>query len=115
MLLGVASEINLDHAFGALADPTRRTIIGALAAGEATVNELAALSSLTQQAVSRHIAVLRRAGLIQQRIDSQRRPCRLDPAALAQLEGWIQVQRRQWDQRLDLLEANLDAIGGAPS
>jgi DNA-binding transcriptional ArsR family regulator len=108
-------ERDLDRAFGALADATRRAIIARLAAGEATVNELAALSPLTPQAVSRHVAVLRRAGLIHQRIDSQRRPCRLNPVALAALTDWIQVQRQQWDQRLDLLEANLEAIRGDPA
>lgn len=113
--MGTVGEVDLDRAFGALADPTRRTIVARLAAGEATVNELAALSPLTPQAVSRHVAVLRRAGLIQQRVDSQRRPCRLDPTVLAELAGWIQVQRQQWDQRLDLLEANLDAIRAEPA
>lgn len=113
--MDTVGEIDLDHAFGALADATRRTIIARLAAGEATVNELAVLSPLTPQAVSRHVAVLRRAGLIHQRVDSQRRPCRLDPTALAELANWIQVQRQQWDERLDLLEANLDTIRGEPA
>lgn len=113
--MGTVGEVDLDQAFGALADATRRTIIARLTAGEATVNELAALSPLTPQAVSRHVAVLRRAGLIQQRVDSQRRPCRLDSTVLAELADWILVQRQQWDQRLDLLEANLDVTRGEPA
>jgi DNA-binding transcriptional ArsR family regulator len=98
---------DLDAAFGALADPTRRAIVARLADGEATVRELGAPFALTPQAVSRHIGVLRRCGLIEQRVDGPRRPCRLQVERLAELSGWIDEQRRQWEGRLDRLDERL--------
>jgi DNA-binding transcriptional ArsR family regulator len=107
------TDVDLDAAFAALADPTRRAIVRRLTAGEATVNELAALFPCTQQAVSRQVGVLRRAGLIEQRVDGQRRPCRLRAAALDHMVDWIGVQRRQWNERLDALETHLDDLRAA--
>src|SRR5690606_19974467 len=103
-------ETGLNAAFGALSDPTRRAIVERLTAGEATVNELTEMFPLSQQAVSRHVAVLRRAGLVEQYADGQRRPCRLSAAALDHLADWIGVQRRQWNERLDVLESHLDTM-----
>ena len=100
----------LDAAFAALGDPTRRAILSRLAHGEATVSELAAPFRLTQQAVSRHVGILRRCGLIEQRVEGQRRPCRLNPARLQQVGGWIADQQREWESRLDRLEDHLAAV-----
>ncbi|MCW3157794.1 ArsR/SmtB family transcription factor [Micropruina sonneratiae] len=97
----------LDALFAALADPTRRAMVARLAHGDATVNQLAAPFDLTHQAVSRHVGVLRRCGLISQRVEGQRRPCRLNVDRLAQAESWIAEQRRDWGDRLDGLDAHL--------
>jgi DNA-binding transcriptional ArsR family regulator len=113
----VASRLaaELDGAFGALADPTRRAIISRLAEGEATVGELAEPFDLTHQAVSRHIGILRDRGLIEQRVDGQRRPCRLNVERIQELADWIGDQRREWESRLDQLEGHLASIReGAP-
>ena len=85
-----AHNVQLDAAFSALADPTRRAIVARLASGEATVNELAAPFSLTQPTVSRHIKVLEEAGLVARRRDAQRRPCRLVAPRLAEMRQWIE-------------------------
>jgi DNA-binding transcriptional ArsR family regulator len=100
----------LDAAFVALGDRTRRAILARLAHGEATVGELAEPFDLTPQAVSRHVGVLRRCGLIEQRKDGQRRPCRYRPAAMAELAGWIRQQQTEWEGRLDRLEAHLPSM-----
>jgi DNA-binding transcriptional ArsR family regulator len=97
----------LDDAFAALADPTRRAIVHRLASGEATVNELARPFPMSLQAVSRHLGVLKRCGLVEQRVDGKRRPCRLNPVALGELTDWIDEQRSIWDERLDALEDHL--------
>jgi DNA-binding transcriptional ArsR family regulator len=107
----IATDAALDAGFAALADPTRRAIVARLARGEATVGELARPFPLSQQAVSRHIGVLRRCGLIDQRVDGQRRPCRLNAVRMAELDDWIAGQRREWEGRLDTLEAHLAATG----
>jgi DNA-binding transcriptional ArsR family regulator len=107
------TDASLDGAFAALGDPTRRAIVARLARGEATVGELAAPFDLTPQAVSRHIGVLRSCGLIDQRVDGARRPCRLNGDRMAELADWIAEQRRQWHDRLDRLEEHLGAAGGA--
>ena len=101
------STTTLDDAFLALADPTRRAIIQQLTAGEATVNELARPFAMSLQAVSRHIGVLRRCGLIEQRVDGKRRPCRLNPEVMADVSSWIDEQRRLWEGRLDALEEHV--------
>lgn len=94
----------LDATFAALADPTRRAILARLAQGEATVNELARPLPISQPAVSRHIRVLADAGLVVQRVDGARRPCRLAPGALSELEAYLQMLRNALErnyQRLD--------------
>jgi DNA-binding transcriptional ArsR family regulator len=99
----------LDGVFAALGDSTRRAIIERLSTGEATVSELAAPFDVTHQAISRHIGVLRRCGLIDQRAHGRSRPCRLNIERMRELEGWIGEQRRQWASRLDALESHLAA------
>ena len=80
---------NLDASFSALADPTRRAILARLALGEATVMELAAPFDMTQPAVSRHLKVLEGAGLITRRVEGTKRPCRLAPAAVDEIDQWL--------------------------
>jgi DNA-binding transcriptional ArsR family regulator len=94
---------NLDAAFSALADPTRRAILARLALGEATVMELAEPFAMTQPAVSRHLKVLREAGLVTVEVRAQQRVYRLDPAPLRELDDWLAGYRGFWDQRLDAL------------
>ena len=103
-----APEHDLDTAFAALSDPVRRSLVTRLAHGDATVGELAQPFSLTQQAISHHVAVLRRCGLIEQRREGTRRPCRLQMQNLTLLRTWIDEQRQVWDDRLDALEQHLD-------
>ena len=84
---------SLDRTFAALADATRRRILAQLALGEATVNELAEPFAISQPAISRHIRVLSEAGLIVQRIDGTKRPCRLAPGALSELDQYLEMLR----------------------
>lgn len=107
---GVAVDADLDAAFAALCDRTRRAIVVRLARGEATVGELAEPFDLTHQAISRHVGILRRCGLIQQRVDGQRRPCRLNVERMQELSGWITEQQREWESRLDRLEEHLAPV-----
>ncbi|PRX99087.1 ArsR/SmtB family transcription factor [Allonocardiopsis opalescens] len=100
----------LDRAFAALGDPVRRALIARLSRGDATVNELAEPFSITKQAVSRHIQVLEAAGLITRSRDGQRRPCHLDPAALAELTSWIDTYRLAVEQRHRRLDELLEAM-----
>jgi DNA-binding transcriptional ArsR family regulator len=93
----------LDLTFAALADGTRRAILSRLATGEATVNELAQPFSISLQAVSKHLKVLERAGLITRGRDAQWRPCRLEPAPLEGASAWIDDNRQAWETRLDAL------------
>jgi DNA-binding transcriptional ArsR family regulator len=105
-----ASE-SLDLAFSAMADPTRRAILARLCEGEATVAELARPFSMSQPAVSRHLKVLERAGLITTAKDAQRRPRRLEAQRLAQVSGWIERLRERWEinfRRLDQLLEETD-------
>jgi DNA-binding transcriptional ArsR family regulator len=97
----------LDAVFTALADRTRRDIVARLSEGEATVKELAAPYAMSLQAVSQHIRVLERCGLISQGRHRQTRPCRLEPAALETVASWIEDSRRAWDERMDRLDAHL--------
>jgi DNA-binding transcriptional ArsR family regulator len=97
----------LDSAFAALADPTRRAILARLSLGEATVGELARPFALSQPAVSKHLKVLERAGLIAAGRDAQRRPRRLNPDGMRLVADWLEPFRRQWDSRLDNLERYL--------
>jgi DNA-binding transcriptional ArsR family regulator len=100
----------LDATFLALADPTRRAIIGRLALGDATVNELAEPFAMTLPAVSKHLKVLERCGLISRSRRAQFRPCHLEGAALDAAESWIEENRRLWSDRFDRLDAHLRDI-----
>jgi DNA-binding transcriptional ArsR family regulator len=107
----------LDATFLALADPTRRAIIGRLARGDATVNELAEPFAMTLPAVSKHLKVLERCGLISRSRRAQFRPCHLEGTALDDVESWIEENRRVWSDRLDKLDVHLRDIqnrGEAP-
>jgi DNA-binding transcriptional ArsR family regulator len=97
----------LSDTFSALADPTRRAILGRLAEGEATVNELADPFPITVQAVSKHLKVLERAGLITRGRTAQLRPSRLQGAPLKDAVNWLESYRRFWDDSFDRLEARL--------
>jgi DNA-binding transcriptional ArsR family regulator len=102
----------LDATFAALADPTRRAILARLAAGEATVTEIASPFAVSQPAISKHIKVLERAGLVTRGRDAQRRPCRLEAAPLKAAVDWLENYRGYWEesyQRLDSLLAELQA------
>jgi DNA-binding transcriptional ArsR family regulator len=107
MLIVMSDTVVLDEAFAALADPTRRAIVHRLTRGEATVNELARPFAMSLQGVSRHVGVLKRCGLIEQRVDGKQRPCRLNGRRLDELTGWIGEQRALWEDRLDALEEHL--------
>ncbi len=102
--------MQLDLTFSALADPTRRAILARLALGEASVNELAEPFAMSQPAISRHLKVLESAGLIARGRDAQRRPCRLNPAAMTAAGDWMERLRLVWEEnyhRLDTLLAEL--------
>ncbi|WP_431937139.1 ArsR/SmtB family transcription factor [Micromonospora sp. RP3T] len=99
---------DLDLAFAALGDPVRRALVTRLAHGDATVGELAEPFDLTPQAISHHVGVLRRCGLVEQRREGTRRPCRLRADQLALVGAWVDEQRRAWDDRLDALDRHLD-------
>ena len=101
------SDLDLDLAFAALGDPVRRAQVTRLTRGEATVGELGEPFDLTPQAISHHVGVLRRCGLVEQRREGTRRPCRLRVDRLARMSTWIDEQRRAWDDRLDALEEHL--------
>jgi len=99
---------HLSTTFSALADPTRRAILARLAAGEASVTELAEPFAMSLPAVSKHLKVLERAGLISRSRTAQWRPCRLAPEPLKDAAGWIDEYRRFWDESLDRLAEFLD-------
>jgi DNA-binding transcriptional ArsR family regulator len=99
----------LTQTFAALADPTRRAILARLAAGEATVNELAEPFSISVQAVSKHLKVLERAGLITRGRSAQLRPSRLEAAPLKEALDWLESYRRFWQEGFDRLDARLQA------
>jgi DNA-binding transcriptional ArsR family regulator len=100
----------LDATFSALADPTRRAILARLASGEASVLELAEPFDVSLPAISRHLKVLERAGLIARGRDAQRRPCRLTPAPLRDVSEWTERYRRLWEERFDRLDDYLRAL-----
>jgi DNA-binding transcriptional ArsR family regulator len=100
----------LSTTFAALADPTRRAILARLATGEATVNELAEPFDVTLQAISKHLKVLERAGLITRGRNAQYRPCRLEAAPLDGAVDWIERHREIWKERFDQLEDHLRDI-----
>ena len=98
----------LNLAFAALADPTRRTILERLASGEAGVVELATASTLTQPAITKHLKVLERAGLIVRTRNGQRRPARLQLEGLLPVDDWLRRAHLEWSDRLDRLESHLE-------
>jgi DNA-binding transcriptional ArsR family regulator len=101
---------NLDAAFSALADPTRRAILARLALGEATVMELAEPFEMTQPAISRHLKVLEGAGLILRRVEGTKRPCRLAPAAVNEIDQWLAMLRQALSANYNRLDDVLAAI-----
>ncbi|GAA1872602.1 ArsR/SmtB family transcription factor [Asanoa iriomotensis] len=100
----------LSEVFGALADPTRRAILARLAEGEATVNQIAEPFPISLQAVSKHLKVLEKAGLITRGKEAQWRPCRLDAAPLREVANWVTTYQRFWEERYDELGAYLKQI-----
>jgi len=105
-----ASSAQLDLTFAALADPTRRAILARLAKGEASVLELAEPFSMSQPAVSKHLKVLERAGLVSRGQDAQRRPRRLEAKPLAEATKWLENYRQFWERRFQHLDALLDEM-----
>jgi DNA-binding transcriptional ArsR family regulator len=105
----MATNDPLSRAFAALADPTRRAILERLGVGEAGVVELAASSTLTQPAITKHLKVLERAGLIGRGRDGQRRPARLQLEGLLPVDDWLRSAHAEWSDRLERLEAHLAA------
>lgn len=103
-------ELNLDATFAALADPTRRAILARLAEGEATVMELAEPFAISQPAISKHLKVLEHAGLISTAQDAQRRPRKLEPAALEAANAWIERYREIWEANYVRLDALLETL-----
>jgi DNA-binding transcriptional ArsR family regulator len=102
----------LSATFAALSDPTRRAILARLALGETTVSELAEPFAMSLPAVSKHLKVLERAGLITRGREAQWRPCRLDPGPLKDVSGWLERYRRFWDESFDRLDVYLDELQG---
>jgi DNA-binding transcriptional ArsR family regulator len=108
-------EAQLDATFAALADGTRRQILARLAHGEATVNELAEPFAMSLPAVSKHLKVLERAGLISRGRNGQFRPCRLEAERLDVATDWIEDNRRIWTERFDKLSAHLRTLQAPPT
>lgn len=106
--------LNLDAAFSALADPTRRAILARLTSGEATVMELAEPFEMTQPAISRHLKVLEGAGLIVRRVEGTKRPCRLAPAAITEIEQWLGLLREALAKNYDRLDDVLATMKPKP-
>ncbi|MFC0527413.1 ArsR/SmtB family transcription factor [Phytohabitans kaempferiae] len=102
----------LDATFAALADPTRRAILARLAAGEATVTELAAPFRMSQPAISKHLKVLERAGLVTRGRDAQRRPCRLEARPLKEAVEWLEGYRDYWEESYQRLDGLLRELQG---
>ena len=100
----------LDATFAALADPTRRAILARLTSGAASVMELAEPFAMSQPAISKHLKVLERAGLISRGKDAQRRPCQLEAAPLAAANEWLEGYRRFWEARFQRLDDLLDEM-----
>jgi DNA-binding transcriptional ArsR family regulator len=100
----------VESAFAILAEPNRRAILGLLAASERSVGELEAELRMPQPSVSKHLRVLREAGLVEARVDAQRRVYRLRPEPLLEIDAWLQPFRRFWSARVDALERHLDRM-----
>jgi DNA-binding transcriptional ArsR family regulator len=106
----MAATQHLDATFAALADPTRRAILARLADGEASVNELAEPFAMSQPAISKHLKVLERAGLISRGREAQRRPCRIEAEQLREANCWIERYRVLWEANYERLDALLDEL-----
>jgi len=106
----MTSPGHLDTTFSALADPTRRAILARLAMGEASVNELAEPFDMSQPAISKHLRVLERAGLISRSRDAQRRPCRIEAGPLAEANKWLERYRQIWEANFQRLDALLEVM-----
>jgi len=103
-------QTRLDATFAALADPTRRAILARLAKGEATVMELAEPFDMSQPAISKHLKVLERAGLVSRGRDAQRRPCRLEAMPLREATDWLERYRELWETRFQRLDDLLEEL-----
>jgi DNA-binding transcriptional ArsR family regulator len=104
------SPDRLSSTFSALADPTRRAILARLALGETTVTELSQPFAMSGPAISKHLKVLERAGLIARGREAQWRPCRIEPEALRNIDAWLEDYRKLWNERFDRLDAYLKEI-----
>jgi DNA-binding transcriptional ArsR family regulator len=104
----------LTETFGALADPTRRAILARLSLGEATVMELSEPFSISGPAISKHLKVLERAGLITRGREAQWRPCRIEPKALRDVDDWLEKYRGLWEERFDRLDTYLGELQTKP-
>ena len=111
----VRSSAHLDATFAALADPTRRAILARLAKGEASVTDLAEPFAISQPAISKHLKVLERAGLISRGRDAQRRPRRLEARALRDASSWLEKYRQFWEAQFGRLDALLHDLQAAES
>jgi len=107
---GYVDSQQLDAVFAALADPTRRAILARLSAGEASVSEIARPFDMSQPAISKHLRVLERAGLVARNIDQQRRPARLQAAPLAAAVSWLEEFERFWTTRFNELDGLLEEL-----
>jgi DNA-binding transcriptional ArsR family regulator len=105
-----AASSHLDATFAALADPTRRAILARLAKGDASVTELAEPFAMSQPAISKHLKVLERAGLISRGRDAQRRPCRLRAQPLVEANGYLERYREFWEESFEQLDSLLDEM-----
>jgi len=116
----MAPTDRLSSTFAALSDPTRRAILARLALGETSVSKLAEPFDMSLPAISKHLKVLERAGLITRGRDAQMRPCKIEANALKEADDWLEEYRRLWEQRLDRLDDYLrtlqagEAAGGKP-
>ncbi len=110
MVMQQLNSQQLDATFAALADPTRRAILARLASGDASVNELAEPFDMSQPAISKHLRVLERAGLISRSRDAQRRPCRLEAKPLAEADEWLERYREFWEASFDRLDSLLEEM-----
>jgi len=109
-LFNQMAKLSLDTAFAALSDPTRRAILARLALGETSVTELAKPFAMSLPAVSKHLKVLERAGLIARSREAQWRPCRIEPRALKTIDDWLNQYRRFFDESFDRLDAYLQKL-----
>ena len=108
------ADTQLDQVFFALSDPTRRAIVDRLTSGPSTVGELAKPFAISAPAVTKHLKVLERSGLVSRRVEGRRHHCTLEPSALAAAQGWLEFYREFWEKRLDDLEELLRRTSEQP-